>query len=315
MKPTFSIGASLEAPFALIRRRPLTVFGWGLVMFAVVAAIYALMIPLFLRLPWGQGDALMDAYAAEIIQLQAAINGLNLVLYLVALVLVNAVGRAVLAAGRRDAFLFMRLGMDEVRVAVVIVATFLGWYIAVILLVLIGVALGAALWSMGEGIAIGVVVLYGIAVLIGAIVAWVRVSLIAPATLILGRFAFAEGWAIARGQVLKLIGMNVLIWIIYMLAYIGMIAIIAAIVVGGFFGQGLEWPSVVDSPLDLMPLVRPMTIPVLATLPILIVSFGSCMGLITAPSVVAARQLLDGTPLRPVPAVADVVPGDRLEPA
>ena len=315
MKPTFSIGEALEAPFALIRRRPLTVLGWGIGMLAVVAAIYAVMIPLFLRLPWGEGDAMMDAYTGEIVQLQAAINGLNIVLYLVMLVMVNAVGRAVLAQGRGDAFLFMRLSMDEVRVAVVIVATFIGWYVALVVLVLIGVALGAALWSTGQAIAVSVVIIYGVLVFIGVIVGWVRVSLMAPATLILGRFAFTEGWAIAKGQVLKLIGLNLLVWLIYMLSYLVLAAIVAAILVGSFFAQGLVWPSVVDSPLDLMPLVRPMTIPFLATLPILAFSFGSYLALISAPSIVAARHLLDGVPLPPVPVVADAAVGDGLEPA
>ncbi|WP_269516275.1 hypothetical protein [Brevundimonas subvibrioides] len=314
MKPTFSMDAALGAPFALIRRRPLTVLGWGIAMFAVVAAIYAVMIPLFLRLPWGEGEAMMEAYTAEVMQLQAAINGLNIVMYLVMLVLANAVGRAVLSQGRRDPFLFMRLSMDEVRVAVVVVATFIGWYVALLVLILIGLALGAALWSAGQGVAIGVVVIYAVLVLIGAIVGWVRVSLMAPATLILGRFAFAEGWAIARGQVLKLIGMNLLVWLIYILSYLVFVTIVAAILVGGFFGQGLVWPSVVDSPLDLMPLVRSMTIPFLATLPIFALSFGFYMSLITAPSIVAARQLLDGAPLPAAPVVADAAVGDGLEP-
>jgi len=314
MKPTFSMDAALGAPFALIRRRPLTVLGWGIAMFAAVAAIFAVMFPLFLRLPWNEGDAMMEAYTAELLQLQAAINGLNIIQYLVMLVLANAVRRAVLAPGRRDAFLFMRLSMDEVRVAVVVIATFVSWYVAVLVLILIGFALGVALWSMGEPVAVGVAMIYAVLVLIGAIVGWVRVSLMAPATLILGRFAFAEGWAIARGQVLKLIGMNLLVWLINVLAYLLFLVVVAAILVGGFFGQGLVWPSVVDSPLDLMPLVRPMTIPFLATLPILALSLGFHMSLITAPSIVAARQLLDGVPVPPVTVVADAAVGDGLEP-
>jgi len=313
MKPSFDIGDALAAPFNLIGRRPLTVFAWGLMMFAVVAALYSLLIPIFLRLPWSEGEAAMEAYTSEIMQIQLVSNGINLVMYLVMLLAMNAAGRAILAPGRKDPFLFLRLGMDEVRVAVVIVATFIGWYVALVVLILMGVALGFALWPTGEATAIVTLLIYALVVFILAIAGWVRVSLMAPATLILGRFAFAEGWAIARGQVLKLIGMNVLIWVIYFVSYLVFVLLIAAILIGSYFGQGLSWPETVTSSADLLPLVRPMTLPLLATLPIFAFSFGAYIVLIAAPSIVAARQLLDGVPSPATTVPAAVMPPDALE--
>jgi hypothetical protein len=312
MKPSFSLNDAVGAPFVLIRRRPLAVFVWGLLMIAVVAAIYSLLIPLVISLPWSEGAAAMDARTPELLKFQTASNGLTLVMYLLMLLTFNAAGRATLSPARGDPFLFLRLGMDEVRVAVVVVAAFIGWYVALLLLILIGVGIGVALWPTGEATTIGVLILYGVVVFIAAVIGWCRVCLIGPTTLILGRFAFAEGWAIARGQVARLIGLHLVIWVIYMLVYVVVIAIVAAIVIGGFLAQGLVWPETVGSPQDLTPLVRPMIGPLLVTLPILAFSYGAYIAMVAVPFVRAARQLLDGVPAAPA-IVEDAPPADTLQ--
>jgi Na+-driven multidrug efflux pump len=143
MKPRFSFGDAIGAPFVLIRQRPLAVFVWGSLMIAMAAAIYSLILPAFLSLPLEAGaQEAWNAYTVEMLQLQALSNGLSLLMYLMLLVIFNAAGRAALSPGVRDRFLFMRLGMDEVRVAVVVVGTFLGWYIALLVLILLGVGIG-----------------------------------------------------------------------------------------------------------------------------------------------------------------------------
>ena len=47
MKPGFSFNDAVAAPFVLLRRRPFHLFVWGLMMMAVIAAMYSLFIPLF----------------------------------------------------------------------------------------------------------------------------------------------------------------------------------------------------------------------------------------------------------------------------
>ena len=305
MKPRFSFGEAIGAPFILIRQRPFSVFVWGLLMIAMIVAIYSVVLPAFLSLPLSAGgEAAWNAYSVEMLQLQAVSNGLSVLMYLVLLVVFNAAGRATLAPGVRDRFLFMRLGMDEVRVAVVVVATFLGWYVAVLVLVLLGVAIGFATWPLGEATVIAVLIGYGVLVLVATIVGWTRISLMGPATLILHRFALTEGWAIGRGQVLKLVGMHLVVWVLYVLTYLVVGVAIGAILIGGFVGQGLVWPEAVETPQDLLPIARAMAVPLVATVPVLAFAYGAFIALMAAPSVRAARQLLDGGPSEPRPTAA-----------
>ena len=138
-------------------------------------------------------------------------------------------------------------------------------------------------------------------------------SLIAPASLILKRFAFAEGWALARGQMWKLLGLNLVVWLIYLVSVMLMYALAGAILVGSFFGQGLQWPSQIETYADVQPLVEAMIVPALVTLIPFSIVFGWVMALYAAPGVVAARQLLDGVPAAPVgPIPEDAPPVDTL---
>lgn len=315
MKPSFSFNDALSAPFVMLRRRPLYLFVWGLMMTALMAAMYALLIPIFSALPFDQAEntAVMDQYMLEMSRFSIAINGMNVLVYLAMLLIWTAAGRAALSPVRGDRFLFLRLGMDEVRVAVVIIAVFFGWYIAFLSLVLIGVGLALALRAVSEPASVIVVLVYGLAVFIASIWALVRLSLMAPASLILKRFAFVEGWRLAGGQVWKLIGLNLLVWVIYMVSLILMYAVVGGILVAGFLGQGLTWPSRVDAVADLGPVFGAMTGPLALTAIPLAFGFGWIMVLYATPNVIAARQLLDGVPA-PAPIVEDAPPIDTLEP-
>lgn len=299
MKPSFSFNDALAAPFALARRRPLYLLVWGLMMVAVTAALYAMMIPVFAAIPFDAVDdpVVANDYMLTMSRFSAGINGLSLLIYLVMLLVWTAAGRAALSPGQSDRFLFLRIGMDELRVAVAIVAVFVGWYAAFLILVLLGVGVGLALWGVSEiATAIGLI-LYGLIVVAASIWALVRVSLIAPATLILKEFAFAQGWAAARGQVWKLIGLNLIVWLIYTLSTILIYAAVVAILVAGFVGQGLAWPTGVETVADLQPVFSAMLLPIALTAIPLSLGFGWIVTLYAVPGVVAARQLLDGAPV------------------
>ena len=317
MKPTFSIGQALGAPFRLARRRPVSMFLWGAIVTAAMVGVYAMSIPLFANLPLGEGQA--DEALAEYIRQShvsaAGINAMTPLMYLAMLLGWTAAGRATLSPGKGDGLAFLRIGMDEVRVAVVYVGWFLIWYIGLIVLVMIGVALGFAIWFIDQTAAIVVGVVFGLGVAVLATWLWLRLSLIAPATLILKTFAFTEGWALTRGQVWKLLGLNLLKWLISIPLELVLYVLVAAILVGAFFGQGLAWPADVRTVADLEPLLRAM----LPAGAVALIPFAGLYGLIlalnAAPSIVAARQLLDGVPLPPAPEVADAASGDGLEPA
>lgn len=309
MKPSFSFSDALSAPFSLLRRRPLYVLVWGLMMMAVVAAIYALMLPIFMTAPFGdQSGEFLDAYTQELMRLSGLMNVLSLIMYLVMLVLWTAAGRATLSPGRGDRFLFLRLGMDEVRVAAVMIAVIVGWYIALIILVLLGAGIGIGLWQMDQTTAVVTLAIYGLIIFAASIWALVRLSLMAPASLILKRFAFAEGWALARGQVWKLIGLNLLVYVINCVSMLLIYAVVGGILIAGFLGQGLQWPSEVNGFADVEPVLRAMVLPGVVALVPLTFAMGWMMSLYASPAVVVARQLLDGAPI-----TRDAPPVHRLE--
>lgn len=297
--PSFSIGDALAAPFRLLRRRPFVLLIWGALLAAVYLAAYSAFIPIFASLPLGegQGQAALDAYVAGSQALGATLNALSLLIYVATLLVWVAAARASLNPGRSDIFAFLRVGMDEVRVVVVYVAWFLGWYIALVLLLGIGAAIAFAVWSASREGALITAGVYGLVVLIGAVWLWIRLSLIAPASLILKDFAFAQGWAITRGQVLKLLGLYVLRWLVSILSAIVIYGIVGIVLAVGFFAQGLTWPDRIDTLADFESLVRPMLVPAAVALLPAALGWGFAFALSAGPLVVAARQLLDGSPV------------------
>lgn len=310
MKPTFSISEALAAPFNLLKRKPLSLFVWGVLMTASFVAVYSLMIPLFAALPVGPGDgeAAMEAYVQKSQQMSLGINALMPLLYLIMLLVWTAAARATLSPGRGDAFAFLRIGMDEVRVAVVYVAWFVGWYAILVIAALIGMAICAALWFASHAAAIISGCLYGLALVVGATWLFLRLSLIAPVSFILKDFAFVQGWALSKGQVLNLLGLNLLKWLISIVMSLALYLVVGAILVAGYFGQGLSWPSPVETVADLAPLARSMLIPGAVALIPFVLFYGWAIALTSAPAIVAARQLLDGAPVRPTQPVADLPP-------
>lgn len=298
MAETFSIGEALAAPVRVIRRHPLAVFVWGLTMVVFSLALSAMILGLLIDLPLE--DAESAQAPAEIVARMAALQGLSMLAnvgqLVLGVVLWAATMRATLRIGRPERYFFMRLGMDELRIGVVGLALGLGAYAAVIVLVLLGVAIGAVAWQANEALAVvlGFVMVLG---LIAAVIyAMARLSLIAPATLILERFAFVEGWTLARGRMGSLLGLLVCTWLIYMAIYF----VIAFLAILGFFASGVfaHMQAAGDALTfrDLMPSPG-----VVAGLVVLLLGpgaflYGAVMTLLCAPFVSACRQLLDGSP-------------------
>jgi hypothetical protein len=298
MAETFSIGEALAAPVRVIRRHPLAVFVWGLTMVVFSLALSAMILGLLIDLPLE--DAESAQAPAEIVARMAALQGLSMLAnvgqLVLGVVLWAATMRATLRIGRPERYFFMRLGMDELRIGVVGLALGLGAYAAVIVLVLLGVAIGAVAWQANEALAVvlGFVMVLG---LIAAVIyAMARLSLIAPATLILERFAFVEGWTLARGRMGSLLGLLVCTWLIYMAIYF----VIAFLAILGFFASGVfaHMQAAGDALTfrDLMPSPG-----VVAGLVVLLLGpgaflYGAVMTLLCAPFASACRQLLDGSP-------------------
>ncbi len=220
---------------------------------------------------------------------------LNIGQMLLAVVIWAATMRATLMIGRPDRYFFMRVGMDELRLAVVGLALFLGAYVAVIILALLGFAFGFTLWQINEPAAVIAGFVMTLALIAAVAVAMARLSLIAPATIMLKRFAFVEGWTLGKRRTLPLLGLLVCTWLVYMVIYFVMafVVIVALFASGALagFGQG----AVPETFGEMFPTTGGLWgVAAVLLFPGGFV-YGAVMTLLSAPFVSACRQLLDGT--------------------
>ena len=253
----FSIGTAIGDAFGLIGRRPLSVFVWGLIMVAPSAATFGVMLPMLgdmfgaMELERGGGSAHNAAFA-DMMQFQAVSGLLNIVQMLVMVVVYTAIMRAVLRP-RETSFFSLRIGMDELRVAVVGLAVFVGLYIVMMVLMLIGVAVGFAAWGAGSPmnwlVIVGLVVTATLAIVLGM----ARVSLIAPASVLYRSFAFAEGWRLGRGQIGPLFGMMLLLLLLIIVIEVVVAGVVLAIAVGAGMSGGIDWTALHPHNMDVNP--------------------------------------------------------------
>jgi hypothetical protein len=231
----FSIGTSIGDGFGLIGRRPFAVFAWGLLMVAPMFGALGLMAPamgeMFANMPDAEGAAAADSaftegMVAQMMQFQMASLLANLGQYVGMAVVYTAIFRAILRPAERS-FFSLRLGMDELRVAVAGLAIGIGIYIVMIFGILLCVALGFGLWAQGEAVALWTCGIVGLAMIVALFWGLARVSLIAPASVLYRDFAFAQGWKLGAGKGWPLLGMLVLLYLMILVIYFVVILIVA----------------------------------------------------------------------------------------
>lgn len=318
MTPAFSIEQALAAPFNLVRRQPLAVLVWGLLILLPSAASIALsfaMIGEVALMDQGGGDPEL-ILLPKMMQFQAGSLLLSLVQVIASVLVATAVIRATLTMGRREAFFFLRLGMDELRYVVVAIAIFGGLYVGMIVLMLVGGTAGLALWSIGApGNWIAAVVI-GLVCLVVVTALLLRVSLILPATILYRDFAFAQGWRLARGQVPRLLGLFLLMALISLALWA---VLMVLVVIGLLLAGGFDWAALsrihTDEAWTPGPVAWPVVLPwaVVATLPAaFLCGFWAVLG--SAPFASAVRQLADGAPVADMtPSIPTAeTPGDTL---
>jgi hypothetical protein len=303
----FSIGTAVNDAFGLIGRRPLAVFVWGLILVVPSAAAFGFMLPMMgdmvaaMELQRADGGA-HDAAFAEMMQFQAVSWLFNIVQLLLMVVVYTAIMRAVLRP-RESSFFSLRLGMDELRIAVVGLALIVGLYAAMIVMVLIGGAIGFAVWGAGSPmnwlVIIGLIVTGFVAVLI----ALARVSLIMPASVLYRTFAFAEGWRLGRDQTLPLFGMMLLLLLLLMVVQfvvygIGIAIVVSAGISGGIDRASLHSDNMAANPFEGLTAMFAANWPWFAVGALVVAMiYGLLLTLHVVPYASACRQLADSGPL------------------
>jgi hypothetical protein len=214
--------AALEG-FRLTRERPGTIFGWGVVYALCMFAIGRLMLisldPQFIALTRKPGLNQDDIEQISTLLAQSW-PAFLLVLVLVTVLLSTLMGgiyRLVLRPQERG-FLHLRLGVDELRLTGVNLLLFA---FGMVCLTAELAAVGAA-EAQGGLAAVAAIVLPLVTLWIG-----VRLSLATPMTFALHRFAIREAWRASRGKFWPLLGMIVLAVIFYVMVWL-LISIIGA---------------------------------------------------------------------------------------
>ncbi len=306
MAESFSIGEAMASPVRVIRRHPLAVFVWGFATMAFSLVGMALMFSVMG--PMVFGDLAEAEPPAELMSRFMAVQGLSMLInvgqLVLAVVIWAAIMRATLRIGRPDKSFFMRLGMDELRLAVVGLALFLGTYIAVIVLVLFGIAVGAVVYQGSAFAAVLLGMAMTFALIVAVAFAMARLALIAPATIILERFAFVEGWNLGKGQVWRLFGLLICTWLIYMVIYVLFVALL--VIVALSTGVFAHWQALGDAATlaDVLPSPGVLALLVFVTLGPGAFVYGAVMTLLCAPFAAACRELIDGPAVGRQPVVA-----------
>ena len=227
-----TVGSLLRAGLGLIRAQPAAIAVWTVLYLAVGLIGLALVFPA------------MTAMAAatqrpDLAGMQSAMAWMwlfDLLLFVVITVIFAAIFRAVFWPEQRR-FAYLRLGMDEFLLIVLMILFFVVAFVATLAAVLLGalvVGLIAATVGYGAATLLGVV----LAVALGCVALWleVRLSLAFPLTVLRKRLAIGEAWRLTQGRFWTLFGA-------YLVSAV-LVIIVSTIVfwpmVGAYFSDALQ---------------------------------------------------------------------------
>lgn len=304
----FSIGTAVGEGFGLIKRRPLSVFVWGLLSVLPVAAAMGFMLPMMEAFTGSmiqvaaEGDTassgMPHSVMADMMQMQAVMAPLNLVRFVLGVIVYTAIVRAIVHP-RETSFFSLRVGMDEVRVFVVSLAIIIGVVLAIVLMSLLAVAVGAALWQFVGPAKPLIATVLVIGCILAALLIGGRLSLMVPATVRYRTFAFAEGWNLGRGKSWSLVGVILLL----VLILIGLEIVIGGIVAGAMFAVmghgGFDFASLEagGNPFAGLPEMARANWPWVAVAVVVgAMIYGMLTAILTAPFASVVRQLSETEP-------------------
>jgi len=294
---TFSIMEAAVEPFRLVGRRPLSTIVWGLVLLGPGLLTIGALLPLIGELAASgafSAEALEAADSEEVLfggdmaammQFQLWSNLAQLLGLLALVVVTAAIIRGVFAGRKGDPAFFLRVGMAELQVAIVGLAVGIGFLFVTLIAVLLAVGLGIALWQLADPWRWLLCIALGLAVGLGLLALWGRLSLLAPASIHYRTFAFEEGWKLGRGKTWSLLGL----WIVLILIAIAVgiafmtVFILIMLAVGG--GLQLTDPAAIEAWVESLPRRQPALLAGMAVLLLIPMAWlhGFSQTLFTAP--------------------------------
>lgn len=229
-----SAGSILGGAFRLVRERPLAVGIWCLIYIAATVASGMFISPAMQ--PAFSPGASPAATFADLRGIFAGMAMFGLGMMLLYTFLYAAAQRAVLRP-REDAFAYLRIGMDELRLFLLSIILSIG-LVAVSLVLLIPFAVLIGMMGAGLGLlAVIPLILLAYLFFLGAL-AWltVRFSLAFPLTLLRGRIVIAESWTLTKGRFWSLFGAYFALFVVFFC--IG--TIIGLVTTGGYWSEIMQ---------------------------------------------------------------------------
>lgn len=247
-RPSFDPWLAVTDSLAFIKQNPLRVFLWGLLIYAPLVVLMLAFLPIYAAMFTAgmEGRSPDDIGLGASLAINAA-SGIGQILQVVVLIPVYAaIGFMMWGRARAKTWLGLRFGMDEVRVLLIFVAIVAAFCVAALLatVIIMLIALPIGMMSKVAGVLVGIVL--GLAAAAAVIWASIRASLIIPATLDKGDFAFVEGWNATKGRFWPLLGtallailMSLLIAVVFVIV-ICIVALIAVLIVASTSGGDVE---------------------------------------------------------------------------
>ncbi len=261
----FSIMDAAVEPFRLVGRRPLATIVWGLVMLAPSLLVIGAMMPLLGDIFSGGFDPaafepgadpeemLFGDDMAAMMQFQIWSNLAQLLGLLSLLLVTTAIIRGVYAGRKSERAFFLRIGMAELQVAVVGVAVGVGFIFVAILAILFAVGIGFGIWQLGDPWRWLFIVAMGMAVLVGLMLLWGRLSLLAPASIRYKTFAFEEGWKLGRGKTWSLFGLWIILVLIAIMVGIAFMILFLIVMLAVSGGVSVTDPEAIEAWIEGLP--------------------------------------------------------------
>jgi hypothetical protein len=219
MAETISVGAAVGSGFGLIRRKPLAVLAWSLVVtlaLGVVVVAYVNFITNMMALPTtqGAGAQLSPSQSSAVIGAMLMGEGMIFLAFMVLVlgqtIVTTAVWRAVLHP-EQGRWAYLRVGMAELFVFAIKIAVGFMANLVMFPLMPFMIVVGVLL-AMHQYVAAIIVGVLAIIVLVVALIyIQLRFVLLGPMIVDDGKFHFLEAWRLSRGKVgsLFLTGLSV----------------------------------------------------------------------------------------------------------
>lgn len=243
-----TIGSLLNGGFRLIREHPGAMLIWTIIQLAVaIATSFATMAILQAGV-----DATLSGESVQSVQLNAALQSMlvGLVGLAISTIVYAAVQRAILRPDEGGPG-WLRLGMDEVRLFLLLLLCLLIFLVSALV---VGLFLGAVL--AGAGVATATLVTYVVVGIAGAFFG-TRVSLIFPLTLKRSAFAVGDGTSLSRGHFWTLFGAYFIVFLIMLAIGLANLAVTQPEYLSAIFQHGFG--SVEEQQASLMDYQRLMT--------------------------------------------------------